>query len=542
MRGCPSANGFDRTWMRKAKNMLPQDKDKLGERLSAYLDGELDAAEAAEVERMVAADPQAAAMLETLRRTVETVRALPRRSAPDGMLEDLTARIERAQLLDGASEKARADRGDRRSAWGLLASAAIVIFAVGGGFWAFNRMSESISGPEKQVAMRDKEASPVRPWEAEEAERAVARQRGGKGVHPSAEHAPKAEPGEGVDVGSGPKLDVAFRTRTEHLEAPSLAEEAAVSADVSARGRGRGAVAGEAEPVKDGLDKKAAHREGRVAAVPMQPAPPYGPRDSLEARLRSGVKRRDVLVHPFTNEAHHLYVSFANGQDRDDAQNRLIAFTTANNIPDLRKVLVRDTDPIPPSRKFVVVGQAHANFPETTQDRQFLVRLSPQELDALVDELGAAATQARYEKPPADPVTPKAFTGVTDIGPPHEAKSAERGRDRVPALRRAISGRRGVPRVPTGAVGPADTSADGLEGQPARAAPPAAETREGTAGQPGAAEDIITVVINLLVLPDEERGDEPDPTPSAEPAATQPTTDQPATARQGAALELPEDP
>ena len=99
-----------------------------------------------------------------------------------------------------------------------------------------------------------------------------------------------------------------------------------------------------------------------------------------------------------------------------------------------------------------------------------------------------------------------------------------------------------MPRVPTGAVGPADTSADGLEGQPARAAPPAAETREGTAVQPGAAEDIITVVINLLVLPDEERGDEPDPTPSAEPAATQPTTDQPATARQGAALELPEDP
>ena len=70
-----------------------------------------------------------------------------------------------------------------------------------------------------------------------------------------------------------------------------------------------------------------------------------------------------------------------------------------------------------------------------------------------------------------------------------------------------------------------------------RGEPPAPEAREGATGQPDTTEDIVTVVINLGVLPDEEREDEPGLPPSTEPAATQPTAGQPA-----AASELPENP
>ena len=483
--------------------MLPQGKDELGEQLSAYVDGELNAAEAAEVERMIAADPQVAALLETLRRTVETVRALPRRPAPDGMLDDLTARIERAQLLDGSSEKARAVRGDRRSAWRLLASAAIVIFAVGGGFWAFNRMSESISGPEEQFALGERETPSARPrGKAADTERTGTKHRGGKGAHLSKEQPSKAEPDEAVDADSGPKLDVAFPTQIEHKELPSPAEEAAVSADVGERGGGRGRTASEPVPVRDDFGEKAAPTEIRTDAVCVQPASAYGPHDSLEAKLRNGVKRSEVLMHPFTNEANHLYVSFPDAQDREEAQNRMIAFMAANNIPVLQKAVVHDADPVPPSLEFALVGHAHANFPEASRDRQILVRLPPPELDALMDEVGIAADRHWQ----------------LNLGSSVVAST----RDQVRAvLGSSSAGRLGRHR-----------RLSRLERQPGRAGPPALETRGVATGQPDAEEDIITVVINLRILPDEGQGDEPVP-----PRNTRPTTKQ-----RGAASELPENP
>lgn len=53
-------------------NHLPQD-----ELLSAYLDGELTAAEQAEVERLLATDPAARQLLDELRTLSATLQALP---------------------------------------------------------------------------------------------------------------------------------------------------------------------------------------------------------------------------------------------------------------------------------------------------------------------------------------------------------------------------------------------------------------------------------------------------------------------------------
>lgn len=115
------------------------------EQLSAYLDGELSDTERAEVERVLAADAEARAMLDSLRHTAELVQRLPRRHAPDTLIDDLSARIEREQLLRGA-EVATPGARTRRSVWPMLATAAVVMFAAGAGFWVFRELTPARYG------------------------------------------------------------------------------------------------------------------------------------------------------------------------------------------------------------------------------------------------------------------------------------------------------------------------------------------------------------------------------------------------------------
>ena len=74
--------------------------EKHDEQLSAYLDGELSAAERQAVEDRLAREPDARALLEGLRQTSNLVAALPRASAPASLPADVTERLERAALLD----------------------------------------------------------------------------------------------------------------------------------------------------------------------------------------------------------------------------------------------------------------------------------------------------------------------------------------------------------------------------------------------------------------------------------------------------------
>ena len=71
------------------------------ELLSAYLDGEVSAAERAEVERLLASDAAARKALDDMRRISAMVGGLPRQKAPPGFAFGVASR-----LADGA---ARAD-------------------------------------------------------------------------------------------------------------------------------------------------------------------------------------------------------------------------------------------------------------------------------------------------------------------------------------------------------------------------------------------------------------------------------------------------
>lgn len=93
--------------------------DHVIEQLSAYLDGELSAAESAELRAHLDGCAQCRADFESLRRTAEGVKALPRSAAPPDLRQKIMAR------LDEAPARERSHWRHWRTWWG--AAAAIVI-------------------------------------------------------------------------------------------------------------------------------------------------------------------------------------------------------------------------------------------------------------------------------------------------------------------------------------------------------------------------------------------------------------------------------
>lgn len=137
------------------------EREQLEQQLSAFLDGELSDEQVAELQRMLAASPDAKQLLAELEKTVAAVRGLPRQPSPDDLYESITAQLERSALLEpgGAGEGVPVGAASR---WGwlvrLTAAAAVVLLAVGVGYMTVLREPK---GPakvdkyrgEKQLAM-----------------------------------------------------------------------------------------------------------------------------------------------------------------------------------------------------------------------------------------------------------------------------------------------------------------------------------------------------------------------------------------------------
>ncbi len=77
-------------------NDLPQN-----ELLSAYLDGELTAAEQAEVERLLASSPAARQLLDELRAVGATLQSLPRQKLGEDLSQQVLRMAERRMLTEG---------------------------------------------------------------------------------------------------------------------------------------------------------------------------------------------------------------------------------------------------------------------------------------------------------------------------------------------------------------------------------------------------------------------------------------------------------
>ena len=121
-------------------------RDQIGELLSAYLDGELSADQRAQAERLITEDSEARALLVVLRQTADGVRQLPRAIAPADVLTEIRDRIERAELLGPPDQPVTLSRHQKRPLRSILATAAALVITVGGGLWAIRTLSRHDSG------------------------------------------------------------------------------------------------------------------------------------------------------------------------------------------------------------------------------------------------------------------------------------------------------------------------------------------------------------------------------------------------------------
>jgi hypothetical protein len=94
--------------------------------LCAYIEGDLDAAGRAEIEKHLQAHPEHRKLLEELTATRDLVRDLPRVKAPMEVSESLHGHVERSILLDG-EQAARSSGGGKRRWTSVLAIAAVFL-------------------------------------------------------------------------------------------------------------------------------------------------------------------------------------------------------------------------------------------------------------------------------------------------------------------------------------------------------------------------------------------------------------------------------
>lgn len=122
--------------------MATSQPDNLGQDLSAYLDGELSAERAREIERLLAERPELRQQLEALRAVANQLSRLPRHRAPDALVAAMQRAAERHELFDSP----RPVRHARILRIGLRITA-VAAMLVGGVFIGWNALRSSTTAP-----------------------------------------------------------------------------------------------------------------------------------------------------------------------------------------------------------------------------------------------------------------------------------------------------------------------------------------------------------------------------------------------------------
>lgn len=323
--------------------MTQLDEERLGALLSAYLDGELDAAQAESVERVVANDPHAQRLLHELRLTTESISRLPRHVAPSSVLDDLELRLEREQLLEEPRGGYSGPHPRRTGLWQWLSMAAVVGISVLGGTWAL-------------LGGRD---SP-------------------RGV------------GHGI-VAQGPSRQEP--ARRDGLEMPEPGDRPSEEAPGTARTRQRLRRAGDVEGVegslqladlsktKAELDAKVATRER--ADAPPATAPPREPPVSVPYRGSSepsvGLLHADAVLR--------LRVTASDEARRQDVLTTLGSTLDAYVVREPEGVGL-GTEAQGPAARNAFRGTSVVDSADKSGPRRILVRLPAARVDAIVEELG----------------------------------------------------------------------------------------------------------------------------------------------------------
>jgi anti-sigma factor RsiW len=417
-------------------------RDAMGELLSAYIDGEVSGQERAEVEALLAESEEARRVLAELREAAAALRTLPREPAPPFILADITARIERDELLGSDDEATVVHRYPRRPIWSLLGAAAFIGIAIGGGLYVSSELSQrgernagwtvdqeirpQSARPEaamKGLASRDDRADEEdagRPVTSPDRFRDLADflTNGERSMAAVAEET--ATEATGIDKGitestteldeSNTNLGLAMRHRGGGFggseyggqlgeTSPEADANVAFKDDAARTGRMMTMSAPPEDIAADGLPdaertEGAAGADGAVAA-----SPPQADDRTLEAKLAAGLSFAAVQSHPFEAEPLHLTLVFATAEQQAAFSEHLRAtFATQETTPATPATPATPTKSLLNSPKsksaagetgasasLFYEGRAPENFTGATGgEQQFILRVPPGLFDGII--------------------------------------------------------------------------------------------------------------------------------------------------------------
>ena len=110
-------------------------REQLGERLSSYLDGELDEQQTRLIERTLREDEAARRLLDELRQTAAAMSSLPRHAAPSCIHEQIQLQLERGELLGDLPSSTPRSMARGAPRLRRLSLAAMLALTIGAGVW-----------------------------------------------------------------------------------------------------------------------------------------------------------------------------------------------------------------------------------------------------------------------------------------------------------------------------------------------------------------------------------------------------------------------
>src|SRR5690242_14793926 len=139
---------------------MESSKEQIEAQLCAYIDGELDDAQRADIERHLATNPQHKALISQLRAQSGLLRQLPRVKAPLELNEALCGQLERSALLNPADDEENHTLLSINRWPQITAVAAVLLLAIGLGVVVYYVLPPSGGNPNPALALDHKNLNP----------------------------------------------------------------------------------------------------------------------------------------------------------------------------------------------------------------------------------------------------------------------------------------------------------------------------------------------------------------------------------------------
>jgi hypothetical protein len=374
------------------------------EQLTAYLDGELSAAERQEVEQLLDRDPEARQLLEELRQASRLVAALPRGKAPVDMSASVMARLERQALL-GELEKNQPRRPRQSPGWGRLLGVAVGTLMMLTAGWLMVKQSRPAPGPPTQLALAEKRGAGTEkgapgdtafaPQSLPPRERSEAKETSvGKAVYD--EYAPHRE-------SVGKKAAPAKPASKADMKPKAVAPASPASEPASAGGPGEGQDLLAMAKQEVGMEKAGTPREAAPMLRQVQTAVTFADGESF--KQEGGVADAPKAGGGYQLQSGPLSNRLELVVDAD-TRKQLVAeveqFANSNGIPDLRSAQV--ASPIQPEQAFYYVesqkgekGEARAGKDQPEEAVEVVMNVQAPQAAQLIESMEGVARKNRAQ-------------------------------------------------------------------------------------------------------------------------------------------------